>query len=151
MIYYVDGSAHPNPGPGGFSVIELTDSLSEQPLSTYSKYYDNTTNNRMELSAILWVMENKCFSESLEKNNLMIIPIIYSDSAYAINCFNNWIFTWRNNGWKRSGNKPIENLDIMKKYIELYDKGYRIDLRKVKGHDGNKWNELADKIAKGEQ
>ena len=60
------------------------------------------------------------------------------------------MFKWANNGWVKSDNKPPENLDLIKAYYEYYNKGYRIDLRKVKGHSGNQYNEFADKLAKGE-
>lgn len=58
------------------------------------------------------------------------------------------MFRWRENGWRRSKNKEIENLDIIQSYYRAIKKGYRIDLRKCAGHE-NKWNILVDKIAKG--
>ena len=76
-------------------------------------------------------------------------PIVYSDSAYCVNTFNDWMFRWASNDWiKSDGNSP-ENLDLIQAYYDFYNKGYRIDLRKIKGHVGHKYNELADKLATG--
>ena len=152
-IYYTDGSCMPNPGKGGFAVVDifLNENNEEEFFDSYYEKTNESTNNREELKAVLWVMENK--SNGIFKDENFIkgtIPLVYSDSAYVVNCFNDWIFKWRDNGWKRSKNQSIENLDLMKKFIELYDKGYRIDLKRIPGHSGHKWNELADKIAKGE-
>jgi ribonuclease HI len=59
------------------------------------------------------------------------------------------MFNWARNGWIKSDKKEPENLDLIKAYYDHYMKGYRIDLKKVKGHAGNKYNELADKLATG--
>ena len=141
MIIYTDGSTKPtNPGPGGFAVIVLDDD--ENLIETYSNHYDTmVTNNQMEMKAILYALIK------YGKYN----PIVYSDSAYAINCFTTWRFGWERNGWLKGDGKVPENLDLIKFYAELWDKGHRIDLRKVKGHAGTHWNEVADKLARGEE
>ena len=72
---------------------------------------------------------------------------VYSDSAYVVNTFNSWVWGWRKKGWLKSDNKTPENLDLIQAYCELYDKGYRIELRKCAGHAGIPGNELADKMA----
>lgn len=138
--FYVDGSSRGNPGPGGWSVIGVA---RDEVVIAESGQEEMTTNNRMELLAILAVM----FKYGQKTPALPYD--VYSDSAYAINTFTNWMFTWAENGWLKSDNKPPENLDIIKSYYDFYQKGYRINLIKVKGHSGNKWNELADKLAKG--
>ena len=76
-------------------------------------------------------------------------PIVYSDSAYCVNTFNQWMFSWAKNDWLKSDNKIPENMDLIQAYYNWYQKGYRIDLRKIKGHAGHKWNEMADKLATG--
>ena len=78
------------------------------------------------------------------------VPVVYSDSSYCVNTFNEWMFNWANNGWIKSDKKTPENLDLIKAYYDHYNKGYRIDLQKIKGHAGHIWNELADKLATGE-
>ena len=139
MIFFTDGSAHPNPGPGGFGVVILDND--ENLIYTYNKQTNNTTNNREELKAILWVFLHYGTSKQT--------PIVYSDSNYCVQTFNNWMFSWAKNGWVKSDKKTPENLDLIQTYYEYYNKGYRIDLRKVKGHSNNKWNDLADKLATG--
>ena len=59
------------------------------------------------------------------------------------------MFNWANNNWVKSDNKVPENLELIQAYYDWYQKGYRIDLKKVKGHAGNKWNELVDLLATG--
>ena len=59
------------------------------------------------------------------------------------------MFSWARNGWVKSDKKIPENLDLIQAYYDWYQKGYRIDLRKIKGHAGNKWNEIADQLATG--
>ena len=139
MIIYTDGSCQGNPGPGGFGVVVYEDD--KNLYTTYAQYCENTTNNREEIKAILYVMRNYGCGETR--------PLVYSDSAYCVNMFNEWIFSWERNGWKRSKNQEILNLDLIKEYWDLYQQGYRIDLRKIKGHAGHQGNELADALATG--
>ena len=148
MIIYTDGSAHPNPGPGGFGVIVLDNDEKIQYI--YNKQFEKekVTNNQMELKAILYAFLN--YGVNINTNEFTNnIPIIYSDSNYCVQTFNSWMFGWANNGWVKSDKKTPENLDLIKAYYDWYQKGYRIDLRKVKGHNGVKWNELADLLATG--
>ena len=145
MIIYTDGSCNYNPGPGGFGVIILDNK--ENFITYYSERSKNTTNNREELKAILWTFLR--FGEPAASGN--DIPIVYSDSAYAINTFTSWMFNWEKNGWIKSDKKIPENLDLIKPFFEYWKRGYRINLQKVKGHAGCHWNELVDKIAKGEK
>ena len=144
MIIYTDGSSHPNPGPGGFGVVVLDNN--ENLLYTYSKQSADTTNNREELKAILYTFLN----HGVKLNDWnMDVPIVYSDSNYCVQTFNDWMFRWAALGWAKSDKKTPENLDLIQAYYEWYLKGYRIDLRKVKGHAGHKWNEMADGLATG--
>ena len=148
MIIYTDGSAHPNPGPGGFGVIVLDNDEKIQYI--YNKQFEKekVTNNQMELKAILYAFLN--YGVNINTNEFTNnIPIVYSDSNYCVQTFNSWMFSWANNGWIKSDKKTPENLDLIKAYYNWYQKGYRIDLRKVKGHNGIKWNELADLLATG--
>lgn len=144
MIIYTDGSSHPNPGPGGFGVVVLDNN--ENLVYTYSKQCADTTNNREELKAILYAFLNH--GVKLDDWN-MDVPIVYSDSNYCVQTFNDWMFNWARNGWIKSDKKTPENLDLIQAYYEWYQKGYKIDLRKVKGHSGQKWNEMADGLATG--
>ena len=141
MIIYTDGSCSGNPGRGGYGVVILDDN--ENIIRTISWPEKNlTTNNREELKAILYVMKNYGREQST--------PVVYSDSNYAVQTLNDWMFRWAKNNWKRSRNQIPENLDIIQEYYNLYQQGYRIILNYIKGHNGHKWNEMADKLAKGE-
>lgn len=150
-IFYTDGSCRPtNPGPGGYGVIGLFQHDSnEKPEVIVCHYqkFEYTTNNRMELSAINYVM--KRFGHHIF-DEWGTIPIVYTDSNYCLQTYTNWMFNWASNNWTKSDKKVPENLDLIQEYYNLYQEGYRIDLRKVKGHSGDKWNDLVDKLATGE-
>ena len=139
MKIYTDGSAHPtNPGPGGLGIVVCDDN--DNIITTISKHFDTIiTNNQMELLALLIVL--KLYGDKDD------IPTVYTDSSYALNTYTNWMFGWARRGWLKSDNKEPENLDLIQAYCKLYDMGYRVDLRKCRGHAGNKWNEMADKLA----
>ena len=152
MVIYTDGSCLGNGksvNSGGFGVVVLDND--EKLLYNYSKRSENTTNNREELKAILYSFLNYGvnINNPLYGFNNYDIPIVYSDSNYCVQTFNEWMFNWARNGWTKSDHKQPENLDLIQAYYDWYQKGYRIDLRKVKGHSGNKWNEIADNLATG--
>ena len=129
-ILWTDGSASPNPGPGGFAVI---DEESGKPVALGKE--KNTTNIRMEglamISAIKYAGSDGCE--------------IHSDSEFWINVLTKWADGWQARGWKKS-NGEIMNLDIVKELYELYHK-YEVKLVWVRGHVGTKYNELADEWA----
>lgn len=152
LIFYTDGACSGNPGPGGYGVICLNKCYS-QTISEYiegykinykySEYSKNTTNNREELKAILHVL--KLATEHSEYNF-----IIYSDSAYAVNCLINWCPMWAKNNWTRKGNKPILNLELIQEMYSIYLKiKDRITIIKIGGHKGVLGNELADALSTG--
>ena len=150
MVIYTDGSCNGNGkavNSGGFGVVVLDND--ENLVYTYSKRCENTTNNREELKAILYAMLNHGVNTNKYEFSQIEPPIVYSDSAYCVNTFNQWMFSWARNGWLKSDNKTPENMDLIQAYYDWYQKGYRIDLRKVKGHAGQKWNEMADGLATG--
>ena len=146
MKIYTDGSTHSGKNQkgasnkGGFGVVVVEN---DEIIEKYGEYEDNTTNNAQEMKAILYAFKKygtKDFS----------VPTVVTDSAYAYNTFTTWMFFWARNGWKKSDKKVPENLSIIKEFYNLWNKGYRIHLEKCKGHAGDPYNELADKIAKGE-
>lgn len=147
MIYYTDGSCLGNgkaTNTGGFGIVTLDDD--GNLVECYAKKNNNTTNNREELRAILRVM---LLAGVQSLDDWSQPPIVYSDSAYCVNTFNDWMFRWASNNWIKSDKKIPENLDLIQAYYNHYMDGYRIDLRKVKGHSGEEWNELADMLATG--
>ena len=146
MTFYTDGSCTNNGkanATGGYGIVGIDDNgLLGFARAKRSK---DTTNNREELKAILYVMLNygvKCDEWGQP-------PIVYSDSAYCVNTFNEWMFSWARNDWVKSDKKIPENLDLIQAYYDWYKEGYRIELRKIKGHANNKGNELADYLATG--
>ena len=149
---YTDGSAHPNPGPGGFGVIVLDKDKNfgynnYKVVEVYTKQFNKTTNNICELKAILYSFLK--YGVNINNREFVEIPIVYSDSAYAINTFESWMHSWAERGWLKSNKQPPENLEIIQAYYEWYKKGYRIELRKVKGHSNNLYNNYADLLATG--
>ena len=139
MQIYTDGSAHPNPGPGGYGAVVLDDD--NNIIQLWSKECTKTTNNAEEIKAILWAL--------ITYGKSKIPPKVFSDSAYAINCLTIWRYTWERNGWVKGDGKIPENLELIQTFHDFWNQGYRIELIKVHGHSGNKWNELADKLATG--
>lgn len=140
---YTDGSCRANgkENPvGGWGVVVLDDNKHPIHFEQLNEVHD-TTNNRMEMSAIIYAM--LMYGKDAEA------PIVYTDSAYAYNTFTNWMYNWEKRGWIKSDNKTPENLDIVKQYFNLEQKGYKIKLEKVKGHSTNEWNNMADELATG--
>lgn len=155
-ILYTDGSAKKNgskDAEGGFGVVVCEVHGDEAPenylvVDAYAERTVGTTNNRMEMSALLWALKH--YGGEEHRGNGFLIPIVYSDSMYCVNSFTNWIRGWKANGWVRAGNKPLENLDLIKEWDRLCSEGYKIDLRYIKGHNGEVWNEIADRLATGQ-
>lgn len=128
LTYYTDGSASPNPGPGGFAVIQ---DLKPVVLGGDTVQGD-TTNIRMEGLAIKAALEHAA-GEPCQ---------IYTDSEFWINVITKWAPGWEAKGWKKSGG-PIKNLDIVQAVYPLY-KQSKATLTWVRGHEGDPGNEAAD-------
>ena len=142
LKWYTDGACSLNPGPGGYAAILVDEN--ENKVEEISGNAETTTNNRMEMLAILAALKTMDISYSFTKKSFTI----YSDSAYCVNMCNVWISSWEKNGWKRAKNQPIENLDLvleLSKYLKKFDG--QVHIMKVPGHSGVQWNEEADKLA----
>ena len=134
VTIYTDGACSGNPGPGGWGAILMAQGAKKE-ISGGEKV---TTNNRMELSAVIF---------ALEKLNKPCEVEIYSDSAYVVNAFNqNWIKGWQKNGWKNSAKAPVANIDLWQRLIEL-TKVHKVKFIKVKGHADNEFNNRCDELA----
>ena len=143
---FTDGACSKNPGPGGWAVVFNTADKCE----TISGNERMTTNNRMELRAVI-----EAFKKILSKNLSDVKYELYSDSAYVVNSINNgWVDTWQQNNWKTTKNIDVKNRDLWENFILLRNKakslGIYIKIIKIKGHMGNTFNELVDKLAKEE-
>lgn len=140
VTIYTDGAARGNPdGPGGYgAVLEYRDSKGELHVKELSAGYKKTTNNRMELLAVI---------RALEALNRPCEIDLYSDSKYVIDAFNQrWIYSWMKKGWKKSDNKPVKNIDLWKKLLSVKEP-HQITFHWVKGHDGHPQNERCDELA----
>ena len=143
---FTDGACSENPGPGGWAAVFNT----ATGCKVLSGNECQTTNNRMELMAMVQAMElihNKGKRENQYE--------IYSDSAYVVNSINKgWVEVWRDNGWVTTRNDKIKNRDLWQQYIDvkqsLIKAGIDLTIIKVKGHSGDASNEYADKMAKEE-
>ena len=133
-IIYTDGACSGNPGPGGWGVIILDEKKNQINLSGKEK---STTNNRMELMAPIMALKKI-------KNSSEIT--IYTDSTYLKDGITVWINNWKKNGWKSASKKPVKNKDLWVALSKLTEKK-SIYWKWVKAHAGNKFNELADKLA----
>lgn len=143
---YTDGSCCGNgkqENYGGFSNVIINPLNQNYPIQKIiSKKVKNTTNNKMELSALLLALE---ISQILYKEERVQI---YSDSAYCVNIFNTWAENWCRRGWIKFDNKPIENLDLIKKIYEYKKIDFsNFEVIKCKGHNSILGNELADAAA----
>ena len=137
---YTDGAARGNPdGPGGYgTILEYVDSKGELHTKELSKGYEKTTNNRMELMAVI---------AGLEALNRSCEVEVYSDSQYVVNAFNqHWVDGWIKKGWKRGKNEPVKNVDLWKRLLEAKQK-HSVTFHWVKGHDGHPQNERCDELA----
>lgn len=128
IIYHTDGSASPNPGPGGFAVIK---DMKPEVLGGE----ENSTNIRMEGQALIAAMKDAA-GQPCE---------IYTDSEFWINVITKWSPAWKANGWKKK-NGPIKNLDLVKEARELFEAS-KATLIWVRGHNNHEGNELANQWA----
>jgi len=127
-VYYTDGSASPNPGPGGFAVL-----LDGKPAVLGSEPAGGkTTNIRMEGFALIAALKHSA-GEPCE---------IWTDSEFWINVITKWSHAWEKNGWRKKGGE-ISNLDIVQEVCRLY-KQSKAKLVWVRGHNNHELNELAD-------
>ena len=131
-ILWTDGSAVPNPGPGGFAVLER---VGDKVVPVVLGRDKQTTNIQMEGKAIIAAIKY-AGGEECE---------IHTDSEFWINVLSKWAVMWEAKGWKKKSG-PIKNLDMVKEMWELYSK-YPVSLYWVKGHVGIEYNELADEWA----
>lgn len=130
IVYYTDGSASPNPGPGGFAVIK-----NNEPYIVGGEDASETTNIRMEGMAILAALDDANGAQCE----------IYTDSEFWINVITKWAEGWQAKNWRKKGGE-IKNLDIVQTVFPLYQQS-NAELIWVRGHEGDEGNEMADEWA----
>ena len=130
---YTDGACSGNPGKGGWGVL-IQENDNEKKLSGSEL---NTTNNRMELTAVIKALEHYDEAREIE---------VFTDSKYVMQGITEWIKNWKNNHWKTSQKKDVKNKDL---WVLLDNVSEKHDIRWswVKGHAGDYGNEIADKLA----
>lgn len=137
---FTDGACSGNPGIGGWGAVVLT----PKNFFTFSGSSPMTTNNRMELTAVI---KGLTFARKLKKKKVHV----FSDSAYVVNAITKgWLYTWHANGWKKSDGEIIKNSEMWAALYSLITGGFFDELKfvKVKGHSGNHFNEMADSLAR---
>ena len=133
VTIYTDGACEPNPGPGGWAAL-LRSAGSEKTLTGSEPH---TTNNRMELTAVI---------EALASLKRRCRVRLHTDSQYVHGGISTWIHDWKKRGWRTSDKKPVKNVDLWMKLDELVQK-HDVEWIWVRGHDGNPGNERADELA----
>ena len=133
VIIYTDGACKGNPGNGGWGVV-LRSGTNEKWLKGGEK---NTTNNRMEMTAVI---------EALKAIKFPCIIELFTDSQYVNRGVNEWLQTWKKSGWKTASKAPVKNVDLWMALDELLGT-HEIRWHWVKGHSGDAGNDLADQLA----
>lgn len=131
---FTDGSSIPNPGPGGWGFVHV-----EKGEILHSGYGSDpdTTNNRMELTALINAYTYLPLDTRIE---------IFTDSNLCVMTINQWAKSWEQRGWKRKDG-PIANLELVQTLYEEHRKRPGVTLKWIKAHNGWKWNEYADSLS----
>ena len=136
---FTDGGCSGNPGPGGWAYVLLSDGQ----LTSYSSGGEaQTTNNKMELTAVIRAIEDASLLGVSEIS-------ISTDSQYVKNGITTWIFNWKKNGWKTSSKDPVKNRELWEHLDELNSTN-KIRWTWVKGHARIKYNEMCDSLVRKE-
>jgi ribonuclease HI len=133
IIIYTDGACRGNPGPGGWGAV-LSYKGNTKELHGGER---ETTNNRMELLAVINALEALTKPSSVQVN---------SDSKYVLQGITEWMDNWKKRGWKTASKSPVKNEDLWRR-LDAAKSPHRIEWKWVKGHSGNHGNDRADKLA----
>lgn len=132
---FTDGASEGNPGPGGWGAVLVVDG---QVVAQDYGSEAHTTNNRMELTAMIAGLE-------------MLPPDtptnVYTDSQLVVNILTQWAKGWEAKGWKKKSSGPIANLELVKKAYALAKAKPNANIQWISAHSGNRWNEYADSLA----
>jgi ribonuclease HI len=139
VIIYTDGACENNPGgPGGWAFLVVGSDLDAE--FQLSGGEESTTNNRMELQAIIEALNYFKSPRSIK---------IISDSKYAIGSCSEWLIGWKSKNWIKSDGSEVKNIDLLESLDELIS-FHEVSFRWVKGHSGNKYNDIVDELATNE-
>ncbi len=137
VTIYTDGACSGNPGIGGWGAVLLYNGAEKQ-ISGYDK---QTTNNRMEMFAVI---------QALRCLKVKCMCYIHSDSQYVVDAFEKkWLESWQNNNWRTASKSEVKNVDLWKALLYEVNK-HSVKFIKVKGHSDDKYNNICDALAVGE-
>lgn len=136
---FTDGSSRGNPGPGGWGAIIAT----ETDVVEIGGGEKHTTNNRMELMAVIKSLE---FVSKLKIKKSQLSATINTDSSYVLNSATKWVYGWQKNDWKTTLKDDVLNRDLWEEFLEA-SKGLKLEWNLLKGHSGVPTNERCDVIA----
>ncbi len=132
---YTDGACKGNPGPGGWGVLLKSDGTEKELFGGEL----NTTNNRMEMMAVIQALE--ALKRPCKVN-------LFLDSKYVLQGITEWIVGWKARGWRTASKEPVKNIELWQRLDAIVTNGgHQIDWRWVKGHAGDPGNERADALA----
>lgn len=134
---HTDGGCHGNPGPGGWAYT-ITD-INDRVVASSSGYAPETTNNRMELTAVIRGLH--AVRELPDCDSCIVI----TDSQYVRQGITDWIYRWQRNGWLTTARKPVKNADLWKDLTRISD-DVQPEWTWVKGHAGDQFNEACDRM-----
>lgn len=134
VVIYTDGACSGNPGPGGYGAVLLFNGHRLE----LSEGFRATTNNRMELLAVI---------VALERLSRSCHVTVYSDSQYVVDSVTKrWVYSWQRNGWRKADKKPALNVDLWKRLLPLLEQ-HTVEFKWVRGHNNNVENERCDVLA----
>lgn len=146
LIIHTDGACRGNPGPGGVGVVIQfwNDATKGDRLCLSYGEREETTNNRMELSAAIYALQVVDSRSDIDKDTPITLT---SDSQLVINGITKWINGWKRKGWRKADNKPVINPDLWSKLDDLSSRFPKLSYEWVRGHNGDPDNEEADALA----
>jgi ribonuclease HI len=152
LAVYTDGGCSGNPGPGGWAYVILGPSKEggsgPEICAESSGGEPQTTNNRMELLAVIEALKKARSLLEGDKDNSNARITVYTDSQYVQKGITQWIVNWKRNAWKTSGKQPVKNRDLWME-LDAASQNLRLDWRWVKGHAGYEYNERCDSMVRG--
>lgn len=141
LIIFTDGGCSGNPGPGGWAYVIVNPAASSSVLAKKWGAEPLTTNNRMELSAAVEALRD---AKGRLESPLVSITV-FTDSQYVQKGISLWVHSWKRNGWRTSTKEPVKNQDLWQA-LEALSTELQVRWSWVKGHAGNEYNELCDRM-----
>lgn len=135
VTIYTDGACLKNPGPGGYGAVLIHGDRVKE----IAKGFPDTTNNRMELMAVIFALEALKYPCRVT---------VFTDSQYIAKAINlGWLDKWQKSGWKTSNRTDVKNKDLWQRMIKLLNK-HSVEFQWIRGHSGDKYNERCDLLAR---